>query len=115
MAKWYWKNYRQRDNVASFAGLWDRWGLLLSMCLIFFLLAGLGTFFGALAYCQGLADQVSAPLVLAMLSGSSLAMAGVFYGGIAAASIAHTTNRRMRMLEERIRRLEEPSEGAGTN
>jgi hypothetical protein len=38
---WYWRNWRERDNLKGFADLWERDGIRISVACMLFMIATL--------------------------------------------------------------------------
>ena len=104
--KWSWSNYLAKDDLYTFTRLWQKMGLLGTIVwFCFFLVGGVSWFIGIFNLDQTPAPATTA-LLCALLSSSAFVLAAFIYAGLAVASVAHSTQRRLNALEERLAKLE---------
>jgi hypothetical protein len=105
--KWYWSNYLENDDIAIYARLWQKMGMLGTFVWFFFLLMGTVCWFVAMFQLDKLPHSpVTNVLLCALLSSIAFGLFASLYAGLAVASLAHNTQRRLTDLEERLAKLE---------
>ena len=94
------------DHLGGFAQLWLKMNFMSLWFLFFFLLGGVGWFVGLLSLRSIPEDRTTFVVICSLFSAAGFGLASLFYTGMAVASVALSTQRRLKRLERRVRRLE---------
>ena len=107
MGGWPWSNYLAKDNLALFARLWQKMAMRMTLVWFLFFLVGGGCWFTGMCHLRKLPDDwMTFVLLCALLSSAAFGLAALLYAGIAVASVAHSTQKRLAELENRLAKLE---------
>ncbi|MCL2645520.1 MAG: hypothetical protein FWD61_00775 [Phycisphaerales bacterium] len=107
MNGWYWKNRLDRDDLITFAGIWRNTGSATILVPMLFFWIG-GAVCGAIVVFR--LKEVNDDTIVTLLSlgcGAFLTIAGFLHTGMAVASVAHSTLKKLDDLELRLAALEQ--------
>jgi len=107
MGGWAWSNYVTKDNLPMFARLWNKMALRMTIVwFLFFLVGGVCWFTGILSLGKLPDSPMTFVLLCGLLSSAAFGLAAFICAGTAVAAVAHSTQRRLDELENRLRKLE---------
>ena len=98
MIKWYWHQWRQRDNIELFSRLWVSHGLIGFVLVGFFLISSIAAFVAGVLQVQPLSHDVPLFGIAGMASG----VAALLYAGCAMAAVANSTAERLSEIEAKL-------------